>query len=335
MAVTMQDVARRAAVSAKTVSRVVNDEPHISPDKRARVLAAIDELGYRLNPAARTLRTGRSGVIGLGLPDLREPYYAELAHAVLQQAGRRGLTVLVDPTGGDRDRELALLRGRGGGLDGVLLYALGVGAQDADAAALPAVLLGERVEPGAAAAVDADPAVAAAVAHLVETGRRRIAVLGADPRPGSPGARRTAAFRRAAREAGLDVDEALLVDVGPRWGRQAGADAAARLLDSGLPVDALVAHTDALALGALRAALDRGLRVPEDLAVVGSGDTEDARYAVPSLTSIAQGTSEVAGTAVALLEDRIEGRPPRDDGARAAAAVELRLRESTLGVGVA
>uniref|UniRef100_UPI003AF31AE7 substrate-binding domain-containing protein n=1 Tax=Cellulomonas hominis TaxID=156981 RepID=UPI003AF31AE7 len=107
------------------------------------------------------------------------------------------------------------------------------------------------------------------------------------------------------------------------------------MLDSGLPVDALVAHTDALALGALRAALDRGLRVPEDLAVVGSGDTEDARYAVPSLTSIAQGTSEVAGTAVALLEDRIEGRPPRDDGARAAAAVELRLRESTLGVGVA
>ncbi|MFF1528540.1 LacI family DNA-binding transcriptional regulator [Cellulomonas sp. NPDC058312] len=334
MAVTMQDVARRADVSVKTVSRVVNDEPHISPDKRERVLAAIDELGYRLNPAARTLRTGRSGVIGLGLPDLREPYYAELAHAVLQQAGRRGLTVLVDPTGGDRDRELALLGGRGGGLDGVLLYALGVGAQDAVGAALPAVLLGERVAPGASAAVDVDPAVAAAVAHLVETGRRRVAVLGADPRPGSPGARRTEAFRRAAAVHGLAVDEALLVDVGPRWGRQEGAVAAARLLDAGRPFDALLAHNDALALGALRAALDRGLRVPGDLAVIGSGDTEDARYAVPSLTSIAQGTSEVAGTAVALLVDRIEGRPSRDEAPRAA-AVDLRLRESTLGVGVA
>jgi DNA-binding LacI/PurR family transcriptional regulator len=334
MAVTMQDVASRAAVSVKTVSRVVNDEPHISPDKRERVLAAIEELGYRLNPAARTLRTGRSGVIGLGLPDLREPYYAELAHAVLQQAGRRGLTVLVDPTGGDRDRELALLGGRGGGLDGVLLYALGVGAQDAVGAALPAVLLGERVAPGASAAVDVDPAVAAAVAHLVETGRRRVAVLGADPRPGSPGARRTEAFRRAAAVHGLAVDEALLVDVGPRWGRQEGAVAAARLLDAGRPFDALLAHNDALALGALRAALDRGLRVPGDLAVIGSGDTEDARYAVPSLTSIAQGTSEVAGTAVALLVDRIEGRPSRDESPRAA-AVDLRLRESTLGVGVA
>ena len=334
MAVTMQDVASRAAVSVKTVSRVVNDEPHISPDKRERVLAAIEALGYRLNPAARTLRTGRSGVIGLGLPDLREPYYAELAHAVLQQAGRRGLTVLVDPTGGDRDRELALLGGRGGGLDGVLLYALGVGAQDAVGAALPAVLLGERVAPGASAAVDVDPAVAAAVAHLVETGRRRVAVLGADPRPGSPGARRTEAFRRAAAVHGLAVDEALLVDVGPRWGRQEGAVAAARLLDAGRPFDALLAHNDALALGALRAALDRGLRVPGDLAVIGSGDTEDARYAVPSLTSIAQGTSEVAGTAVALLVDRIEGRPSRDESPRAA-AVDLRLRESTLGVGVA
>ncbi|WP_454049244.1 LacI family DNA-binding transcriptional regulator [Cellulomonas sp. Marseille-Q8402] len=334
MAVTMQDVARRAAVSVKTVSRVVNDHPHISPDKRARVLAVIDELGYRLNPAARSLRTGRSGVIGLGLPDLREPYYAELAHAVLEQAGRRGLTVLVDPTGGDPDRELALLRGRGGGLDGVLLYALGVGAEDAAVAALPAVLLGERVAPGASAAVDVDPAVAAAVAHLVETGRRRIAVLGADPRAGSPGARRTAAFRRAAADNGLDVDEALLVDVGPRWGRQEGAVAAARLLDAGRPFDALLAHNDALALGALRTALDRGLRVPEDLAVIGSGDTEDARYAVPSLTSIAQGTTEIAGTAVALLADRIEGRPPREDEPWAA-AVDLRLRESTMGVGVA
>lgn len=334
MAVTMQDVARRAAVSVKTVSRVVNDHPHISPDKRARVLAVIDELGYRLNPAARTLRTGRSGVIGLGLPDLREPYYAELAHAVLEQAGRRGLTVLVDPTGGDRDRELALLRGRAGGLDGVLLYALGVGAEDAADAALPAVLLGERVAPGASAAVDVDPAVAAAVAHLVETGRRRIAVLGADPRPGSPGARRTAAFRRAAADHGLVVDEHVLVDVGPRWGRQEGAVAAARLLDAGRDLDALLAHNDALALGALRAALDRGLRVPEDLAVIGSGDTEDARYAVPSLTSIAQGTTEIAGTAVALLVDRIEGRPPRADEPWAA-AVDLRLRESTMGVGVA
>jgi DNA-binding LacI/PurR family transcriptional regulator len=334
MAVTMQDVARRAAVSVKTVSRVVNEHPHISPDKRARVLAVIDELGYQLNPAARTLRTGRSGVIGLGLPDLREPYYAELAHAVLEQAGRRGLTVLVDPTGGDRDRELALLRGRGGGLDGVLLYALGVGAEDAADATLPAVLLGERVAPGTSAAVDVDPAVAAAVAHLVETGRRRIAVLGADPRPGSPGARRTAAFRRAAADHGLVVDEELLVDVGPRWGRQEGAVAAARLLDSGRGPDALLAHNDALALGALRAALDRGLRVPEDLAVIGSGDTEDARYAVPSLTSIAQGTTEIAGTAVALLADRIDGRPPRDDEPWPA-AVDLRLRESTMGVGVA
>ncbi|RMI03472.1 LacI family DNA-binding transcriptional regulator, partial [Cellulomonas triticagri] len=183
MAVTMQDVAAAAGVSVKTVSRVVNDQPHISPDKRERVLAVIADLGYQLNPAARTLRTGRSGVIGLGLPDLREPYYAELAHAVLEQAGRRGLTVLVDPTGGDRERELALLGGRGGGLDGVLLYALGVGADDAAGAALPAVLLGERV--GASAPVDVDPAVAAAVAHLVEIGRRRVAVLGADPRPGS------------------------------------------------------------------------------------------------------------------------------------------------------
>lgn len=332
MAVTMQDVAAAAGVSVKTVSRVVNDQPHISPDKRERVLAVIADLGYQLNPAARTLRTGRSGVIGLGLPDLREPYYAELAHAVLEQAGRRGLTVLVDPTGGERERELALLNGRGGGLDGVLLYALGVGADDAAGAALPAVLLGERV--GASAPVDVDPAVAAAVAHLVEIGRRRVAVLGADPRAGSPGARRTAAFRRAAADLGVAVVEELLVDVGPRWGRQEGAVAAARLLDDGPPFDALLAHNDALALGALRAALDRGLRVPGDLAVIGSGDTEDARYAVPSLTSIAQGTSEVAGTAVGLLADRIEGLPPRDDR-RSAAAVDLRLRESTLGVGVA
>lgn len=106
MSVTMQDVARLALVSPKTVSNVVNDFPHVRPATRARVQRAIEQLGYEVNSSARNLRSGKTGMISLAIPELKQPYYAELAQGVIDEAERHGLTVLVQTTSGYRNREL-------------------------------------------------------------------------------------------------------------------------------------------------------------------------------------------------------------------------------------
>ena len=153
MAVTLHDVAKAASVSFKTVSNVVNNHPHVRPQTRARVQAAIDELGYQPNVSARHLRSGRSGVIGLAVPELSLAYFAQLADEVIQAAEKRGLVVLIEQTGGDRNRELEVLRSPRLQLtDGLLFSPLGLGIDDAPLVDIdtPLVLLGERIFRGPA-----------------------------------------------------------------------------------------------------------------------------------------------------------------------------------------
>lgn len=111
MSVTMREVAQLAGVSVKTVSNVVNDHPHVRPTTRARVERAISDLGYRPHLPARGLRSGRTGMLGLAVPELRLDYFAELADAVITAAETRGLGVIIGQLGGDRDREVAVLTG--------------------------------------------------------------------------------------------------------------------------------------------------------------------------------------------------------------------------------
>src|SRR5699024_11445994 len=110
MAATLKDVARKAGVSIKTVSNVIHDYPHIRPATRERVERAIEALGYTPNQTARNLRSGRTGVIALAVPDLALSYFAELAGLVIAEAERLGLSVQVEQTGGTREREIELLR---------------------------------------------------------------------------------------------------------------------------------------------------------------------------------------------------------------------------------
>ena len=128
----LKDVAARAGVSIKTVSNVVNGYVHVAPDTRARVQAAIDALGYGPNVAARQLRSGRSGVIALAVPELQSPYFAELAGLIVQAAERRSWTVLIDQTDGRADRERDLVAGlRRHAIDGLIFSPLGAGRRGA------------------------------------------------------------------------------------------------------------------------------------------------------------------------------------------------------------
>ncbi len=319
MAVTMRDVADRAGVSVKTVSNVVNGFRHVSPDMRARVQRALDDLGYRMNVPARSLRSGRTGVITLAVPELRQAYFAELGGAVVRHAEEAGLLVLVEQTLESRERETEVLTGgRGRLVDGVIFSPLGLGPDDLAAVRpdLPVVLLGERAVDGPLDHVSIDNVAAArdVVAHLVGLGRRRVAAVGVQPDvPVGPAQQRSRGYARALAAAGLPAPPELLVPVAAGH-RAAGAEAVARLLDGAHPPpDAVFCFNDMLAHGALHELLRRGVRVPDDVALAGFDDVEESRFTTPPLTTVAPGLDDIARHAVALLRERMAEPdvPPR------------------------
>lgn len=309
---TLQDVAAMAGVSVRTVSNVVNDYPHVSPATREKVQRAVAELGYRINPTARNLRRGSTGMLGLVLPDLTQPYFAELAEIVLAQARRRGMSVLIERIDGSAQDEADALLGDLRLLtDGLIVsharFALGgsrLGSLD-----IPVVVLSERLlDAGVDHVTIQDTAAAqAATAHLLDQGRRRILALGADGSvPQGTAWLRLRGYRAAHAEADVPVDESLLVLV-PSWTPDGGYAAMLQVLDSAAAPDAVFAFNDSMAIGALAALSERGLRVPEDVAVVGFDDIIESRFVAPPLTTISPGRAQAAELAVELLMSRIDG----------------------------
>ena len=185
MNATMHDVARVAGVSIKTVSNVINDYPHVRAATRDRVLVAIQELGYQPNLSARGLRSGKTGVIGLAIPSVREAYFAELADSIIVAAEKRGLGVVIDQTNEMREHELDVIAGRRLRLtDGIVFSPVHIGESDAELldVPFPLVLLGESIFGGPTDHVTMHnvSSAQAAVEHLLGIGRRRIALIGAD-----------------------------------------------------------------------------------------------------------------------------------------------------------
>ncbi len=314
MAATLRDVARLAGVSIKTVSNVIHDYPYIRAATRERVEAAIEELDYRPNLSARSLRSGRTGAIALAVPDLRLSYFAELADSVITTAERAGVVTLVEQTGGDRVRELELLHSpRRSMTDGLIFSALGMGPADADRLEVPypLVLLGERIFDGPTDHVTMRnvEAARAGTEFLIRSGRRRIAIVGAraDGEAGSSGLR-IQGYREALAAHGIDPDDRLLVDA-RLWRMADGASAMRELLDRGVAFDGVFGLNDTLALGAMRVLQDAGLRVPEDVSVLGFDNLDEAAFSLPSLSSVDPGREWIARTAVETLLDRIAGSP--------------------------
>jgi DNA-binding LacI/PurR family transcriptional regulator len=333
MAVTMHDVAARAGVSVKTVSNVVNRYPHIKPETRERVERAIADLGYTVNLTARNLRQGRTGIIGLAVPELSLPYFAELADSVMQAAESRGTVVLIEQTGAVREKELEVLRSQRRLLtDGLIFSPLALGPEEGRLldVSYPLVLLGERIFGAGVDHVTMSNVEAsrAATQHLIDVGRRHIAVIGVHPdeQMGSA-ALRLQGYRAALDAAGLPFDPALVGEAG-LWHRSTGAAAMERLLDQGVAIDGVFAMNDALALGALHVLHARRVDVPAQVAVVGFDDVDDAAYAAPPLSTIAPGREQIATTAVDLLLERIAGGGPAEPR-RVVAGFELVVRESS------
>ncbi|MFF6808045.1 substrate-binding domain-containing protein [Streptomyces sp. NPDC012616] len=335
--VTLRDVAELAGVSSRTVSNVVNGYAPVAEATRVRVQQAVDKLGYRPNVLARNLAAGRSGQIAVVVPYLDTPYFAELLQGIIRAARVQGYNVLIDQTDGDAEHEkLFLSRGSQHLLfDGVIFSPLGLAQSDLTERdpSLPLVVLGERVSDGSFDHVGIDDVAASleATEHLLGLGRRRVAAIGDQPyRTGEAAQLRTRGYRLAHERAGLPVSEELVVST-PRFNRSDGATAMAHLLDDlEGPPDAVFCYSDLVALGALHTLASRGLRVPEDIAVVGYDDIEDGRYSNPPVTTVSPDKKVIAETAVERLLKRIGSSTPVP-GREIRAPHRLIPRASTIG----
>ncbi|MEU4226936.1 LacI family DNA-binding transcriptional regulator [Nonomuraea sp. NPDC026600] len=335
--VTIQDVAKAAGVSAMTVSHVINDHPHVKSETRERVLHAITELDYRVNVAARNLRTGRTGTIGLAVPEVDRPYYGQLAAAIITAAAKRNLKVAIEQTGASREGELdALSLSRNRLYDGLILSTVGLGPADTDLLKVdyPVVILGERIFDGPVdhVAMPNVEGARVATAHLIERGCRRIALIdGLQKGEVDVSSLRYSGYREALDEAGIPFDLQLVLPI-ELLTMEHGAAAARRLADSGVEFDGVICVTDTVAIGALRGLADSGVRVPQDVKVIGFDNITEGAYTVPSLSSIDPDHALMAGTAVGFLVKRMAEKGKKKQVAREfISRFSLVARESTLG----
>lgn len=308
----LQDVAERAGVSMKTVSNVVRDYPHVSPKMRERVQKAIDELGYRPNVMARRLATGRTGFIAVAFADVGIPYFAELARVASRRAGSFDYRVLLEETDGTLEAERDLLASSEAGLvDGMLFQPTAMSSAEIARHRfdLPLVLLGETPAPLAIDRVMIDNVRAAQeiTEHLLRLGRRRIGFVGHEATALSDTSRqRILGYQEALTGAGITPDPAMLVSTEAVSAAHA-VEAVRRALDAGWDVDAIVCRDDLAAIGTLRALQERGIRVPDDVAVTGWDDTHLSAVTFPSLTTVSPDMDAIVSQALTLLVERIQG----------------------------
>ncbi|MDT7701686.1 MAG: hypothetical protein QOJ30_4011 [Pseudonocardiales bacterium] len=303
---TLNDVAARAGVSRALASLVIRRAPGPSEESRARVLQAADELGYRPDPSAQVLRSHRSRLLGVTLT-VHDTFHADLVEAIYPAAAALGYEVLltaVTPTRAEDEAIDALTASRCEGL--ILLGSVATPARLRElGATLPVVVLG-RGAGGGKAAVDTVRTVDAAglgraVDHLVGLGHRRIVHVDAGRDAGA--AERRRGYRDAMRLHGLD-DLARIVP--GRYTEQAGGDAARVLLDEPALPTAIVAANDRCAVGVLDAFLRAGVRVPQDVSVVGFDDSQLARLHHIDLTTVRQDAARMASLAVGAAAERLD-----------------------------
>lgn len=310
---TQYDVAKRAGVSQATVSIIINNSSTISiPDEtRKRVLDIVEEIGYHPNALARSLRSGETHTIGLILPDSSNPYFAEMGHVIESEAFERGYSIVLCNTENDQNKERlyteVLERKQ---VDGMIFVAAGdqTGSLKALIQKKMLVILVDRDFPNLNVdAVISDNYLGGHLAtqYLVQLKHKRIACI-TGPSNINSSAKRVTGYQAALTESGIKLDQNLIVrgDFHPESGRLA----ALNLLKLPNRPTAIFACNDLMAVGVLRAAAELGLRVPEDLAVIGYDDIELASYTNPPLTTIKQPKLEIGRTVMEILVNRIKNK---------------------------
>ncbi|MET8827526.1 LacI family DNA-binding transcriptional regulator [Streptomyces sp. NPDC004610] len=337
---TLEEVAARAGVGRGTVSRVINGSPRVSATTRAAVEAAVAELGYVPNTAARALAANRTDAIALVVPEpetrfFAEPYFSDMLRGVGAELAETEMQLLLIFAGSDRERARLAQYLAAHRVDGVLLVSVHADDPLPDLLAqleIPAVISGPRSAAEALPSVDSDNygGARSAVEHLLARGRTRIAhitgrldVYGAQ--------RRLDGYRDALRDTGRPLDE-LLLERGD-FTEDGGARAMTALLARRPDLDAVFAASDVTAAGARHILREAGRRIPDDVALVGYDDSAIARHMDPPLTSVRQPIEEMGRSMIDLLLTEIAARrpapqPSRHAGHQVVLATRLVVRTS-------
>ncbi|MFF9087972.1 LacI family DNA-binding transcriptional regulator [Streptomyces sp. NPDC014991] len=314
---TLEEVAARAGVGRGTVSRVINGSPRVSDATRAAVQAAVAELGYVPNTAARALAANRTDAIALVVPEpetrfFAEPYFSDMLRGVGSELSETEMQLVLIFAGSDRERRRLAQYLAAHRVDGVLLVSVHADDPLPDLLAqleIPAVISGPRSAAETLTSVDSDNygGARSAVEHLVSRGRRRIAhitgrldVYGAQ--------RRVDGYRAALRDAGHAPDERL-IETGD-FTEEGGRRAMTVLLDRHPDLDAVFAGSDVMAAGARQVLREAGRRIPDDIALVGYDDSAIARHMDPPMTSVRQPIEEMGRAMIDLLLTDIADRRP-------------------------
>ncbi|MGJ7570644.1 LacI family DNA-binding transcriptional regulator [Variovorax sp. RB2P76] len=337
---TIKDVALQAEVSVTTVSHVVNDTRHVSAKVRERVELAIRELGYVPNAMARSLKSNTTSTLGMLIPNSSNPYFAEIVRIVEDRCFAAGYTLVLCNTDDEPQRQsvyLKVLAERR--IDGLIVVSTGAGTGTDDSASLAKQLHGLRVPTVLVDREIDDPACdlvetahmqggLLAVRHLLSLGHKRIACIGG-PVGVMPSEQRVEGWRMALAESGATPD---IADAGALLWRggftsQGGYEAMHAILRTERKPSAVFVCNDLMAIGALRAAHESGVRVPDELSIVGFDDIELSAYMSPPLTTVAQPKERIGALAVDMLLERVSGK--RRDALKVVLQPELRVRAST------
>lgn len=308
--VTLADVAARAGVSIATASRALSGKPRVSREMVDRVRRVAAELGYRVDPVARALKAGSSRLVGMIVPVIRIPYFAQLVAAVEEELSRAGFELLLADSHGFVDEELRRLRVFGDRrVDGIIVVPSDRTASMPSITNLPdgiPVVEVDRATDRPIAdfvGVDNELGIELVVEHLVAQGVERIGYAGTDD-ASTNGVERWESFHRLARRHGLDIGATFRNE----FSIESGVAAAEHILSKGSLPDAIVTGSDQIAVGLISRLREHGCDVPRDVLVTGFDGDEISRVYWPTLTTVAQPLPSIATEAVAMLLSRIEGR---------------------------
>ncbi|GLH64612.1 catabolite control protein A [Parageobacillus sp. G301] len=304
MNVTIYDVAREANVSMATVSRVVNGNPNVKPSTRKKVLEAIERLGYRPNAVARGLASKKTTTVGVIIPDISSIFFAELARGIEDIATMYKYNIILSNSDQNKEKELHLLNTMlAKQVDGILFMGGNITEEHVNEfqkSPVP-IVLAATIEPNntiPSVNIDYEQASFEAVTYLVEKGNKRVAYV-TGPTDDPINQKKLAGYRRALETHGIAYDEELIIEGDNSY--DSGIEAYEKIAELAEKPTAVFAGTDEMALGIIHSAQDHGVRIPDQLEVVGFDNTRLATMVRPRLTTVVQPMYDIGAVAMRLL----------------------------------
>lgn len=325
----IKDVAKKAGVSISTVSRVINQSKPVRSKTKEKVLDAIEELGYRPNAIARSLKVKHTQSIGIMVPDIANQFYPEVVRGIEDVANMYEYAIFLCNTDLDHEKELKYFTElEEKQVDGLIIMGNSISrqlAQQISQSEVPVVLIGSKHAGLPSVTIDNIQAAKDAVGFLIDQGHRRVGVITGKMKDPVMGIARLEGYRRALEAAGLPWQSELVVEGGYRF--KSGYEGACQLLSLGEMPTAIFVASDEMAIGAMRAILEKGLHIPESIAVVGFDNVDMSGKVFPSLTTVGLPMYEMGAIGMRLLTKVLQGETVIDGDV--VLDYELIQREST------